>query len=88
MLYVRSYWGRDETGTSNIERRTVEENANIEHRTPNFQRRTEEIQREKENAFCLFLSLLMFDVRCSRFSPVRFDVGISALDVRVFLSDH
>jgi len=32
----------DEMRTSNFERRTVEENANIEHRTPNIQRRTEE----------------------------------------------
>ena len=41
----------------------LEENANIEHRTSNFQRRTEENQREKENAFRLFLSPLLFDVR-------------------------
>ena len=40
-----------------------EENANIEHPTPNFQRRTEENQRVKENVFCLLLSAIMFDVR-------------------------
>ena len=49
----------------------LEENANIEHRTPNFQRRTEENQREKDNAFSLFLSPLLFDVRRSMLNAER-----------------
>ena len=63
-----------ERKNANIERR----NANIEHRTPNFQRRTAENQREKENAFSLFLSPLLFDVRRSMFN-----VRCSYSDVRI-----
>ena len=47
--------------TSNVERRT----SNIEHRTSN--------RREKDNAFCLFLS------------PLLFDVGRSTFDVRCLM---